>query len=476
MAVEESLQFNWFEIKSNLTDERIDLRAGIAEVEYRESIFSPYIELTAQLVDVGNTVKVEGSSDEGVGLLDAEIGEGTEEIIFEIQDNKGNKVSLANEDGLDLRVSSVTSIKQSFQNQSFTLTAVAKEAFDNTLLMNRCRKQYSGKISDLVESIVKTDLKSKNPIETDLTQNQYHEWGNERYPFEMILDLQKLAIPAELQTTQGKNALGQTAGYLFWQTSTGFKFKSIDKLFDTTDKEIKIFVESKKAQSEGLPIVSLIGEQSLKTQQADGKILYSYSMRSINALEQFESGARGSMLEVYNPNLPAEEQYSFNPLAVEINEEGKTTGNGVTGSRNLPIFNSEYKDGQTNGALLTTIERTRAAFSPVKGQETVEKQVESTPELNYDVNNIFQQTHQSYRQKLNVFREVIVEADLSLHAGDLVYCEFEEMSTKVTSYGSRVRESGIYMIADLCHYGNPTQAFTGLNLVRDGYGVKDLES
>ena len=89
MAVEESLQFNWFEIKSNLTDERIDLRAGIAEVEYRESIFSPYIELTAQLVDVGNTVKVEGSSDEGVGLLDAEIGEGTEEIIFEIQDNKG---------------------------------------------------------------------------------------------------------------------------------------------------------------------------------------------------------------------------------------------------------------------------------------------------------------------------------------------------------------------------------------------------
>ena len=75
-----------------------------------------------------------------------------------------------------------------------------------------------------------------------------------------------------------------------------------------------------------------------------------------------------------------------------------------------------------------------------------------------------------------MFREVIIEADLSLHAGDLVYCEFEEMSTKVTSYGSRVRESGIYMIADLCHYGNPTQAFTGLNLVRDGYGVKDLES
>ena len=407
MAVEESLQFNWFEIKSNLTDERIDLRAGIAEVEYRESIFSPYIELTAQLVDVGNTVKVEGSSDEGVGLLDAEIGEGTEEIIFEIQDNKGNKVSLANEDGLDLRVSSVTSIKQSFQNQSFTLTAVAKEAFDNTLLMNRCRKQYSGKISDLVESIVKTDLKSKNPIETDLTQNEYHEWGNERYPFEMILDLQKLAIPAELQTSEGKNPLGKTAGYLFWQTSTGFHFKSVDKLFDIKDKEIKVFVENKKATQDELPLVSPIngGEEPVS---ADGKILYSFNSRSINALEAFESGDRGSVLEVYNPTLAPEEQYTFKPLSVEVDGDGKSKGNGVTAGRNLPVFNKEYIDENTNKHLLSGIERTRAAFSVVKGQETIEKQVENTAELNYDVKNIFQQTHQSYRQKMTVFVEVVI--------------------------------------------------------------------
>ena len=112
----------------------------------------------------------------------------------------------------------------------------------------------------------------------------------------------------------------------------------------------------------------------------------------------------------------------------------------------------------------------------MKGQETIEKQVENTAELNYDVKNIFQQTHQSYRQKMNVFVEVVIEADLSLHAGDLVYCEFEEMTTNKTSKGSRHRDSGIYMIADLCHYGDETKAFTGLNLVRDGYGVKSLPS
>ena len=109
-------------------------------------------------------------------------------------------------------------------------------------------------------------------------------------------------------------------------------------------------------------------------------------------------------------------------------------------------------------------------------QPKMKKQVENTPELNYDVENIFQQAHQNYRQKMNVFTEIIIEADLSLHAGDLIYCEFEEMTTKKTQTGSKHRDSGIYMIADLCHYGDSTKAFTGLNLVRDAFGVKSPSS
>ena len=470
MAVDESLKFNWFEIKSNLTDDRIDLRAGTARVEYRESVFSPYIEVTAYLADTGNTVPDEDNPNEGVGLLDGEFGEGTEEIVFEIEDKKGNKVSLANEDGLDLRVASVTSAKQSFQAQTYTITAVGKEAFDNTLLPNRCRKQYSGKISTLVEEIFKSDLKSSNTIDIDPTINEYHEWGNERYPFEMILDLQKLAIPDSLQTSEGKSALGKTAGYLFWQTSKGFHFKSLDKLFDTKDKEIKVFIENKKASADELPLVSPPGGGSPVA--ADGKILYSFNTRNVDALADFESAGRGTVLEVYNPNLSPEEQYTFNPLTVDADGEGKSKGNGITAGRNLPVWNEEYRGSD----IIFGVERTRAAFSPVKGQQTVESQVKETGELNYDVETTFQQSHQSYRQKMNVFTEVVIEADLSLHAGDLIYCEFEEMTTKKTQTGSKHRDSGIYMIADLCHYGDSTKAFTGLNLVRDAFGVKSPNS
>ena len=50
--------------------------------------------------------------------------------------------------------------------------------------------------------------------------------------------------------------------------------------------------------------------------------------------------------------------------------------------------------------------------------------------------------------------EIVIEADLSLHAGDLIFCDFPELSTKKTLRESRDRSSGIYMIADLCHYGD----------------------
>ena len=134
-------------------------------------------------------------------------------------------------------------------------------------------------------------------------------------------------------------------------------------------------------------------------------------------------------------------------LPYELTASNK--GNGILAGRHLPTFNPEY-DGK-----MTSVQRTRAAVGQtVKGRETIETQVEKTDQPNYSVEHIFQQAHQSYRQKMNISIEIVIAADLSLKAGDLVYCEFEEMTTKITQTGSKHRDSGIYMIADLCHYGD----------------------
>jgi hypothetical protein len=124
------------------------------------------------------------------------------------------------------------------------MTVVSKEAFDNSLLENRCRVNYSGKISDIAQTIIKQTLKSNKKVYVDDTENTLSQFGNDRFPFEMLLDLQKLSIP------NIQNAKGKMAGYLFWQTSEGFHFKSLDKLFDKTGKTIKRYILNHKVNSE----------------------------------------------------------------------------------------------------------------------------------------------------------------------------------------------------------------------------------
>ena len=449
MAIK-SLQFNKFEMKSNIDDTTVDLRgSGNPIIEYRESIFMPYVEITAYIIDTGNTLPADDGADSGVGLLDAGLAQGTETILFNIEDEFGNKINFTRND--DLRVASVRGNEQGFSNNSFQLKIVSKEAFDNTLLKSRCNNKFSGRISDLARAIIRENLKSPKwqSMNTDETLNEYHAWGEDRTPFEFLLQLQQLAIP-NIQTSKGKTARGNTAGYLFWQTATGYQFKSLDKLFDLTDKTVPKYIENSK------------GDESLPFGY-DGKILWSNMSQSIDALGQFETGAWGTQIHVFND---VDKTYQVK----DLQSYGK--GNGILAGRHLPQINNDYLDD--DGKPLPTAKRKvrQAVGQTVVGMDSLKDQVEKFDKINYNVEDTIIQSTQNYRQKMSISAEIVIAADFSLNAGDLIYCEFPELSTKVTTIGSRTRKSGIYMIADLCHYGDRGNAFTGLHLVRDSYGVK----
>ena len=445
-----ALQFNKFEMKSNVSDRTVDLRGnGNPIIHYRESVFMPYIEITAYIVDTGNTLPADDGTDAGVGLLDDGFAQGTETILFNIEDEKGNKINLSRD--TDLRVSSVIGDYQAFKNNSFQLKIVSKEAFDNTLLQNRCNQKFSGKISSIARAIIKENLKSPkaSSMNVDETLDDYHAWGQDRTPFEMLLDIQQLAIP-NIQTSKGKTAKGNTAGYLFFQTSHGYQFRSLDKLYDTTGRTIRRYIENSKAD-ESVPV------------GYDDKILWSNISKSVDALQQFETGAWSSQIHVFNEVAKTYE-------VKNLTSSGK--GNGITAGRHLPKINADYLD-DGGEPLPTNKQKVRQAVGQtVVGFDTLETQVEKYTEINYNVEDIIQQAQQNYRQKMNTSAEIVIAADLSLSAGDLIYCEFPELSTKVTTVGSSTRKSGIYMIADLCHYGEVGNSFTGLHLVRDAYGAK----
>ena len=93
----ESLQFNRFEIISNENGKSIDLRSGTPRIEYRESVFVPYVTITAAIVDTGGAGVDESKEAVGtIGVLDLLKCQGTETILFNIEDGRGNKIRLDN--------------------------------------------------------------------------------------------------------------------------------------------------------------------------------------------------------------------------------------------------------------------------------------------------------------------------------------------------------------------------------------------
>ena len=102
----------------------------------------------------------------------------------------------------------------------------------------RVKRKLQGKISDIVPSIVSNDLGSSKPVYIDETHNSYFNFGKDIAPFNKILELQGLSIPAGMNT--------KSAGYLFWETSEGYHFKSLDKLFSTEGKISRSILRTKK--------------------------------------------------------------------------------------------------------------------------------------------------------------------------------------------------------------------------------------
>ena len=76
-----------------------------------------------------------------------------------------------------------------------------------------------------------------------------------------------------------------------------------------------------------------------------------------------------------------------------------------------------------------------------------------------------------YNQMFTIKTNITIAADFSIKAGDIVKCDFPEVS------GDRNKEKnkqtgGIYMVASVCHRVTPRETFTRLALVRDSFGTK----
>ena len=425
-----ALNHKILEVFSNENKDSVDIRGGVPVLEYRESVLCPYITVDMTIIDTGTATKSKDGSKGTVGILESIKLQGTEKFKLKLEDQFGNQIDLSGED--DLRLAKTMFAGKGVNQSSCSVRIVSKEAYDNTLLKNRMINSYLGKGDVIIREALKS-LKTEKDLFADTTQNDIQFNGDDRYPFEMCLDVQKVSIPVGIKS----------AGFLFWETSKGYNFKSLDKMFDTTGKTIKKFEETGFADSRVSP-------------GYDGKILKSSFLLITDMLKQFEEGAHNTELDLFNP---FNKTLVFQTLETSEDDYEKNT---IQAGVDTPVLSDEYRNEATN-----SLHRTKDV-----GQKIIPGGgLADIDDTKFDIVKTSAQSLQNYRRKFGLSLNIVIDADLSLSAGDLIFCKFPETSQKKSQSGSP-KDSGIYMIADLCHYSTPTQAFTGLNLVRDSYGVK----
>ncbi len=403
---------------------------GFRNLNIYESIFDTTVRAESEIVDAGAK----------------EVN-----IIDRLKLTTGNKVEIVLEDGYKNKLKTTLRLKEYNYEQDTKAVCVrlsmwSKESIDNEDTLRIVIKKYTGLISDSVTDIITNTLGTSLPVDVDTSLGEFIFTGNKSTdtPFDKVLWLASRTVP----DMQG--AKGVLAGYLFYQTTEAFKFKSVDKLFGQSPKAKFIFNEFIEKE---LP------------PGYDAKIITFKFNKSMD-IENFMHGGTFSQID----------HIGFNPRGTEYNEnrfdslsQNMKTNNA---GKDVPEFPEDLNFNERAFHLSGKVYDTGEFMKNPKAWNA-----ESTKQ-NYPVEEVMRQAKSRYNQLHTSTLKITIPLNFKLHAGDMIECDFPEVSDKKTKVLTK-RKSGLYMIEELVHNislvattnGAPSN-LTTLSLIRDTEGKK----
>ena len=436
MSASDSSIYEELILESNDRSRSVDIKLGTISIDYYEDLFSPTITAKIRVVNTGDSIAKEGSN-ERQSIYNGLPLRGGERLSMKILD-QGKTGSGKDKKGLDftdpeqnLIVSSITDVISQSERETFLLNLVSKEAITNET--TRIYKKYNDVISTSVEKILTDDRigfkLDKSRYEIDRTTNEYKFIGNLRKPFTTLVWLASKSVPS--------NSGSKTAGFIFYQTQDGFRFKSIDNLTKQKSKATYTYTE--------------INESSI-SKNNDFKILNFTIDRNQNLLEKLRLGTYSSVRLTFDPlNFQMKQKiFKFDESVVT-----DSLGNEIT----LPQISEDSK--------LTLKDSPSRVFSQVIDRGTIDPDVSEKP--NADPTQYQAQSAMRYNVLMTQLLSVTVPCNTDLRAGDVITCQFPKL-WREDSERFDSDTSGKYIIKELCHHFDPNRSFTSMKLVRDAFG------
>ena len=433
-AVDKSL-YEKFTIESVDQSKTADISAGVVNFRYYEDVYSPMLTATVVVANTGNVI--EGDDGKIQSLYNGFPLRGGERLQIKIAGNSDDNEGLELN---DLYVGSITNVMIESGREIFTLNLVSREAITNETVRVGKKFPVAQKISDSVKDICENYLSTDKLYDIDETMNPYGFYGNMRKPFTILTMLASKSVPGNVS---GKDA---TAGYFFFETQQGFRFKSIDSLIRTEP-----FAE-KYVYSPGV----VDSNDATK----DFKILEFSTSKNQNLLENLERGA-----------FCSHRKY-LNPLTFEYTPRSQTVFKLEDYSGNIENLGADIDVVLPSLSSSDSITLASVPSRYVTGILDIGITDKNVSELgNADPARIHSQAMMRYNTLFTQILTMTIPLNTNLKAGDILECEFPRIDQEKRKEPDP-EQSGLYLIKKLTHYFDATGSYTKLQLARDTTGRK----
>ena len=427
-------------VMSNTTDDSVGLVNGVFNLTYYESILQDTIHASFTYSDTGTI----GGPFGGKNAVDGLPIKGSEKFILSFTDNNNNTLEF--KDTNSLYVNNVTPLLNETTKSMTQLHLVSKEYILNEKV--RINSRLDGLVSQHIEKILTEDkyLATEKDIDIEETVLQINETPKNKKPFYIMNELSKKGVSAQNQK------LGQSAGYFLYETSEGFKFKSIDGLLSQEPK-LKVLYNETSAQSEDeIPV------------GYDVKAVTYERYNLVNVQRKLAIGAFTSRVLTFNPFT-----FSFdvaNPQSFLFEQEGGYK----TGGEEIFKLNEEFNNDKAKGDFsITSLKMTSVGGLQIGNTES---QLSKSKEVDFTIDQILNQSFMRYNQLFTSQVSITIPGDFSLHAGDAIVVDAPLVESDPKNDDINDQSGGLYIISDLAHYVTPHETFTKLNLIRDSFGIK----
>ena len=392
------------------------LQGKTINFNYYESLYSPVVSANMMFVDAGGS-----TSDDKDNVTSIKEGlpiTALENVQVKIQTKFGT---------LDFtkdafRVTSSPIMDQESNRMTVLLNLINDKEIKNSELPIFDR--FVGKISDTVTKILQQKLQiSQDKIDVESTKNSYGITGKGRGALNIILDLCRRSVPVK-----------GDAGYFFYQTQDGFKFKSIDTLLSQDPKQKYVYSGALRDNTEN--------------SDNDFKILLPPKIKKDQDITKaLKNGTYVNRNVFFNPQT-----FEHSEIVFSVDKDGvkKTLGG------DLPVKPEEVKGfTKTNHHILD---------------------IGSFEAQNQNPNNDPREWQATSQMRYNLLHSIVMNIQIpcntELRAGDIIEIDIESQQEDKVDSPSDEQQGGKYLILHLCHHFDTLRSYTSLTLVRDSYGIR----